>query len=283
MREVLNIPSRLVRELNKSKDDNGKLALWFALQVKARYGDSIVKNFGVRRLMKDFGCSRYYAKRIVRIVERGHRFFAYMPLFGIVKVNNLTKPYTYYTTRMRKGKVVTRNGCAIRTPHYDSLKMSIKEILSTKNHRELFKVLSVGLLNRAILHRETGRDKLNSKTGEDLNLFPERRELTTRKIANIMGRGVSSAWRDVKYCVKNGFIRKDLCEVHNFPTEDYKREYQEMMMDKGLVRMRFNVRRTTGAYSFVSLVRIPEYHLTGKSLQRVNVIPNHSRRNANAR
>lgn len=186
--DIVNVPIRLYKKYKGSKED--KEALAFAICVKLVYGDSVLRDLSVKKLVSIFHMSTYRAKRIINNLNN------YPELFKIVGSRVFVLSFKDKTIKEnRKGQKYISDYCK-------------KVSKGFNNFEEIYQSIAKTLVAYAI---NSGERKLLSTNFSKTKKCSV--EITQRNLSNVSGISRSQVSRVTNKMKKNGEICKENAQI----------------------------------------------------------------------
>lgn len=187
-REVVNVPMRLYKKYKGSKED--KEALAFAICVKLVYGDSVLRDLSVKKMVSIFHMSTYRAKRIINNLNN------YPELFKIVGSRVFVLSFKDKTIKEnRKGQKYTSDYCK-------------KVSKGFNNFEEIYQSIAKTLVAYAINSGERKLLSTNFSFSKKCSV-----EITQKNLSNVSGISRSQVSRLTNKMKKNGEICKENAQI----------------------------------------------------------------------
>ena len=184
--EIVNVPIRLYKKYKGSKED--KEALAFAICVKLVYGDSILRDLSVKKMVSIFHMSTYRAKRIINNLNN------YPELFNIVGNRVFVLSFKDKTIKEnRKGQKYISDYCK-------------KVSKGFNNFEEIYQSIAKTLVAYAINSGE--RKLLSTNFSKKCSV-----EITQKNLSNVSGISRSQVSRLTNKMKKNGEICKENAQI----------------------------------------------------------------------
>ena len=188
-REIVNVPIRLYKKYKGSKED--KEALAFAICVKLVYGDSVLRDLSVKKMVSIFHMSTYRAKRIINNLNN------YPELFNIVGNRVFVLSFKDKTIKEnRKGQKYISDYCK-------------KVSKGFNNFEEIYQSIAKTLVAYAI---NSGERKLLSTNFSNFSNKCSV-EITQQNLSNVSGISRSQVSRVTNKMKKNGEICKENAQI----------------------------------------------------------------------
>lgn len=187
-REVVNVPIRLYKKYKGSKED--KEALAFAICVKLVYGDSVLRDLSVKKMVSIFHMSTYRAKRIINNLNN------YPELFKIVGSRVFVLSFKDKTIKEnRKGQKYISDYCK-------------KVSKGFNNFEEIYQSIAKTLVAYAINSGERKLLSTNFSFSKKCSV-----EITQKNLSNVSGISRSQVSRLTNKMKKNGEICKENAQI----------------------------------------------------------------------